>query len=474
MPGHAARPNRNSAGRGSDSPARPAVLAIVAEGFASRLGLGIVSLALPLYALQLGMSLAAIGLLVSSNVLVQLVAKPVLGTVVDRIGLRRSLLIAITIRSTVPLALAFAHAPWQLFAIRAAYGLGQAMRDPALNAVIADLGGTNRVARTFAWYHTAKNVAASIGRAVAGVLLAMTGSNYPLVFAASALISILPVVTVALAVRPAPRPASAPPSHRPLRFGQIAPFTGLAFLFGLTAGMMNLFPVIASRYFGLGPAQIGGIMLATTVVVIVGGPVSGWLSDTVSRRLVLAVRAVANALSSILYLVLPGLLGIGIAKSVDDFGKAAFRPAWGSMMAEIAARDPARRARTMALIELGEDSGDAVAPIVAGALLTAGGLPLMLGVRVVLAVLTEISARTATGSRRLRPGDRPRRIEGWPAVPEPAGSLSGAGGHLDQSPLSPRMDDDRENQSRHWSPTTRLTRGILSMNRTGTADRHES
>lgn len=397
MERHASRPRRTSSVSGTGG--GPALLAIVAEGFASRLGLGIVSLALPLYALHLGMSVAAVGLLISSNVLVQLLAKPMLGSLVDRIGLRRSLLIAITVRSAVPLALIFAAAPWQLFAVRAGYGLGQAMRDPALNAVIADLGGKTKVASTFAWYHTAKNVAASIGRAVAGGLLALTGSNYPLVFAVSALVSILPVVTVALAVHPTGGtvvPATA--ARTPLAFGRIVPFTGLAFLFGLTAGMMNLFPVIASRYLGLGPAQIGGIMLATTVVVIVGGPICGWLSDHVSRRLVLGVRALANGLSSVLYLLLPGLVGVAVAKSVDDFGKAAFRPAWGSMMAEVASHDPTRRARTMALIELGEDGGDALGPILAGALLAVGGLPLMLGVRVAMAVVTEVAAQATDRS----------------------------------------------------------------------------
>ncbi len=404
-----------------------AVGAVVAEGFFSRLGLGLVSLALPLYALHLGMGVAAVGLLLSFNVLVQLVAKPVLGAVVDVVGVRRALLVAIAVRSAVPLLLVVAHAPWQLFAIRGLYGLGQALRDPALNAVIADAGGKSRVASAFAWYHTAKNLAASVGRAAAGALLAVTGANYPLVFAVAAGVSVLPLLTVAVAVRPARPPGRADRQARTRRearaprlsWRQVAPFTGLAFLFGSTAGMMNLFPVIATRYFGLGPAQIGAVMLATTVVVLLGGPLAGWLSDTVSRRLVLSVRAVANACSSVLYLVLPGaagVAGVAVAKSVDDFGKAAFRPAWGSMMAEVASRDPERRARTMALIELGEDGGDALGPVLAGLLLGLGGLPLMLGVRFGMAVVTEVAAQLA--ERRLartmpvadlpgRPGSQP-------------------------------------------------------------------
>lgn len=419
---HAAASGGGAAGAAEGAPAsaaeggdtrRGALGAVVAEGFLSRLGLGLVSLALPLYALHLGMGVAQVGLLLSFNVLVQLVAKPLLGPVVDAVGVRRALLVAIAVRSSVPLLLVLAHAPWQLFAVRGLYGLGQALRDPALNAVIADSGGKSRVASAFAWYHTAKNLAASVGRGAAGALLAVTGANYPLVFAIAAGVSVLPFLTVLVAIRPAPSPAPAPAgdgagqgalSRRQARSGrlswrQVAPFTGLAFLFGTTAGMMNLFPVIATRYFGLGPAQIGAIMLGTTVVVLLGGPLAGWLSDTVSRRLVLSVRAVANACSSVLYLVLPGVGGVALAKSVDDFGKAAFRPAWGSMMAEVASRDRDRRARTMALIELGEDGGDALGPVLAGLLLGIGGLPLMLGVRFGMAVVTELAAQLA--ERRL-------------------------------------------------------------------------
>ena len=85
-----------------------------------------------------------------------------------------------------------------------------------------------------------------------------------------------------------------------------------------------------------------------------------------------------------------GVWGVGASKLVDDTGKAAFRPAWGSVMAEVAAEQPHRRARVMAMIDTGEDAGDAAGPILAGWLLVLGGLPLMLGVRCGLAAVTEV------------------------------------------------------------------------------------
>ena len=150
-----------------------ATLAIVAEGFLSRLSFGFVGLALPLYALHLNMSFTQIGFLVSVNTVLQLVAKPLMAPLADRFGHRRTLIVAIAGRSLVYLLFASSVLPWQLFAVRLLYGLTQALRDPPLNAVIADTGGSKQVASMFSWYHTAKNLAASLGRAAAGVLLSV-------------------------------------------------------------------------------------------------------------------------------------------------------------------------------------------------------------------------------------------------------------------------------------------------------------
>ncbi len=374
-----------------------ALLAITAEGFLSRLSFGLVNLALPLYALQLHMNITAIGALTSVNIVIQIVLKPFMGVVTDRFGARRSLAWAIALRSVVPLLFVVAHVPWQLFAIRLFYGVTQSWRDPSLNAVIAEVGGKKKVASAFAWYHTAKNTASSIGRAIAGVLLSLTAANYPLVFAIGFLLSILPLVPVwrGLPADP-PRLRAVGPPAAPIapvqrrRFDRrVLRFSFLGFLYGLTAGMLALFPVIAKQNFGLTPAQIGLIMLVSTIVVLVSGPVFGWLADNVNRNVVLLVRAAANTCSSVVLMVAHGAGLVGFGRAIDDMGKAAFRPAWGSIMAEVSSFDKSTRARTMSLIDVGEDTGDALGPVLAGWLIASGGLIVMLAVRVVLAVATE-------------------------------------------------------------------------------------
>src|SRR5207244_12258026 len=99
----------------------PSLLAIVGEGLFSRLSFGLVRFALPLYARHLGLSLSEVGVLVALNRAVALALKPLLGWVADRLGLKRTVLAAISLRSLVSLFLGFASAAWQVFAFRTAH-----------------------------------------------------------------------------------------------------------------------------------------------------------------------------------------------------------------------------------------------------------------------------------------------------------------------------------------------------------------
>jgi MFS family permease len=395
----------------------PALAAIVAEGFFSRLSFGLISFALPLYAYQeLGLSLTAIGFLASLNLGVAIVLKPFMGSLADRVGMKPSFTVAIALRSLVSLLLVFATLPWQLFAIRGVHGVSIALRDPSANVILAEQGGKKAVASAFAWYQTAKSLAGTLGKAGAGVLLAVTASSFSAVFAIAFLLSALPVVIVARFIRePSPHtdtPAAAvqeaeeesrDPGVPPPR---TLPFAGVGFLISGTAYMLaNLFPILAVEYAGLSTAQAGLVYLIAPVVILTG-PVFGWLSDNVSRKLVLSVRSIANVGSSVLYLVAPNFAGVAVARAVDDLGKAAFRPAWGALMAEVAGFDRRRRARTMGSMSAGEDAGEFAGPILAGFLWSTWGVPVLLAVRIALAVATEIYTLVLTASLTRPDGGR--------------------------------------------------------------------
>src|SRR5207244_4403118 len=246
------------------------LLAIVGEGLLSRLSFGLINFALPLYARHLGFSLAEVGILVGLNSAVAVLSKPLLGWGADRFGLKRTFVAAISLRSLVSLLLGFASAPWELFAIRSAHGLSMSLRDPSVNALIAEHGGEKSVASAFAWYQTAKTVAGSLSRALAGVLLTITAANYTLVFLIAFGLSVLPLLAVARYVKEH-RDATVQREHRGSSAALLAgaqdagpsgsampgrprvlPFVGLGFLMAGTAEMLNsLFPVLATEYAGL-------------------------------------------------------------------------------------------------------------------------------------------------------------------------------------------------------------------------------
>src|ERR671931_333956 len=183
----------------------PAILALVAEGFLMRLGFGIISFALPLYARYLGLSLAETGTLLALTGVVKVALKPVMGWCADRVGTKRGLVVALGLRSLVSFLFAFASAPWQLYSIRTIHGLSTSVRDPAVNALIAEHGDEKAMGSAFAWYFTAKSLANSLGKAVAGALLTLTGSNFTAVFLLTWGISSLTLPAVILFVPGAPR-----------------------------------------------------------------------------------------------------------------------------------------------------------------------------------------------------------------------------------------------------------------------------
>ena len=436
------------------------IVALVCEGFLSRLAFGLLSFALPLYGRSLGLSLAAIGVLASLATIVSLLLKPVLGGLADRMGLRRTLLAALVLRSVLSLGYALVTVPWQLYAVRGLHGVSDSMRDPAVNALIAENGGKQAVASAFAWYQTAKTTAGAVGKSLAGVLLTLAAGGFGLTFGVAFGLSLLPalavlklvprdaaVVQTVSAVELEGAPTSlAPPTTPP----HVARYAWLGFLVaGASSMLTSLFPILATEYAGLTTAQAGALYLVTPLLAFTG-PLWGRLSDRVSRSLVLSVRGVANTLSALIYLFAPNLIGFWVGKSLDDLGKAAFRPAWGSLMADISSQDRRRRARIMGYLSAGEDAGDVAAPILAGLLWTGFGVPAVLLGRAGLALVAEAYTvwlmHHAPGGRR----GRHRR---------PSHRHAAAGLLRADVPAGWRTDEGRPHAESHAPGAHRVTRG---------------
>jgi len=376
----------------------------MAEGFLSRLSFGIIGFALPLFAYRrMGLSLTQTGFLFSLNLIVEQVFKPVMGWVADRVGLKRTFTAAIALRSLVALLLAFATSPWQVYAVRMLHGFSESLRDPSVSALIAEYADKRKMAAAFGWYSSLKMSAGSLGRALGGWLLWWTVDAYAKLFLVAFALSFLPLYVVARYLREPPHPephesnkavSSLTSSTQAVETkASLLPIVILGSLITSTAMMIsNLFPVLATEYAHLNAAQAGSIYTIAPVVTIIAGPTFGWLADNVSQRLVLLVRSVANICSSLLFWFWPTFAGMAAGNVIDAAGKAAFRPAWGVLMARAASLDRQRRARVMSYFGLGEGIGETVGPLLGGFLWGHFGVGVMLGVRMGMAIIAEVYA----------------------------------------------------------------------------------
>ncbi|MBK9317020.1 MAG: MFS transporter [Acidobacteria bacterium] len=386
---------------GSDNESTGSLYAILAEGFLSRLSFGIIGFTLPLFAYRkLGLSLTETGFLFSINLIAEQLFKPVMGWVADRVGVKRVFTTAIAFRSLVALLFAFSATPFQVFAIKFLHGFSESLRDPTVSVLIAENARKKSLAQAFGWYTTAKMSAGSVGKALGGILLAVFAENYSIVFFVAFVLSILPLLVVARYVREPPKAdhqidakVDGKESIEPTADVKLLPVVILGFLIAGTAQMIaSLFPLLAMEYAGLNVSQTSAIYGISVFAIVISGPVFGWISDNVSRRFVMTVRGIANTISSVLFFFFPGFAGMTIGLTVDSMGKAAFRPAWGAIMAQLAGQDRQRRARTMSYLSLGEGLGETLGPLIGGFIWNTWGVGAMLAVRVVMALIGEVYA----------------------------------------------------------------------------------
>jgi MFS family permease/Tfp pilus assembly protein PilF len=401
---------------------------VIAEGFLGRLTFGMVSFALPLYALHLGLSLSEIGILISIRTVIALGLKPVAGWASDRVGVRAVYLAGTFARVLAAAALFFADSLLTLTLVRFFQAASAAGRDVAsLGAIARD--ADDRVGTIYSWYASAKHVGGVAGAGVAGLIIAASGDGFQLLFALVLALSVLPTVGVWFGLREVrdeetvtdvptlpPEPETQLFRSRMKEFFRLLRVlsgpASVGMLIAASAYMVHgLFPILATKYAGLSTAQAGLIYSLSAAVFLVAGPFYGWITDRYGRMVGIASRSAANIGSSVMYMVSPTFVGMAAARSVDDIGKAAFRPAWASAITDIAAKDPPRKGRRLGTLDAMQEIGEIAGPALAGILWQTGGVFVLFGVRIAIAIVAEISAIAVFGELR---NYRPRlRILTW-------------------------------------------------------------
>jgi multidrug resistance protein len=152
-----------------------AVLMVTA--FIDMVGLLMIVPLLPFYAESLGGGGLAVGLLVSSYAVAQLVSAPLWGRVSDRHGRRPALLVGLTASAVAYVIFAYANSLWLLFLSRIVQGAGGGTVS-VIQAYVADATPPKDRAKSLGWLSAATNVGVVIGP-VLGAFTMAAGKHAP-------------------------------------------------------------------------------------------------------------------------------------------------------------------------------------------------------------------------------------------------------------------------------------------------------
>jgi MFS family permease len=165
-----------------------------------------------------------------------------------------------------------------------------------------------------------------------------------------------------------------------------------------------LLPLFA-RELGAGPALVGFVMAASTLTGVFVKLPAGALSDLLGRRRLLLAGALVFASLPFTYLAVSSLAVLVVLRFLHGNATAIFGPVAAASLSDVAPRD--RRGAWLSTYSTAQGTGQAIGPVVAGYLLTAGRFDLAF----VISGLLGLSVPLIVASGTSWPGTAPARAQ---------------------------------------------------------------
>ncbi|OPX84094.1 MAG: Bacillibactin exporter [Pelotomaculum sp. PtaB.Bin104] len=285
-------------------------------GFVTSFGAHIVAVNLPVYAQQVGVGLAVIGLLIAAYDLAEVVAKPIFGAIADKQGMKKTMLIGIALFSLASLTY-FLVDPRLLILVRFLQGVGAA----ALSAVSLALIGTYYVqsrGRAYGIYNAIKGAGYVLSPVLGGLIVMK--SNFGAIFLAAAAVGVIAFILSLFLPEPEKAGGSAfddDDDDFSLK-GIITAFRDPVLWPWFVVIIVNMFFVgilfgfLPVRVYNLGysPLAMGTLLAIPTTSYLLIQPVAGRLADQISTSLTIKVGLVLSGISMIL---VPFVSGVPLA-----------------------------------------------------------------------------------------------------------------------------------------------------------------
>jgi MFS family permease len=335
-----------------------------------------------------GISLGTAGLVLATIGAVSLLAGPAVGVVIDRIGGRATLAVALVLLAIGFGSFPLIHEPWHAFLAATIAGLGNAGFWPSQSALLAGLTPPARRHGAFALQRVSRNLGIGLGGVVGG-LIATTAN--PTSFTVLFLLDAATFLVFVAALAFVPEPVLPKEDGDGTRAGRYADVLRDRALVGLVVlnvlfvaagyAQFELLPVFAKNEAGVTETGIGLIFFVNTLVIVLA---QFPLSKALEGRRRMASLAVMCALWAAAWIIvfLGGLrletgaaaAAFGLAAIVFGLGECFQGPVQGALVADLA--PPRLRGRYMAVSTISWDIGFIVGPAVGGFVLQAEPLAL--------------------------------------------------------------------------------------------------
>jgi len=251
------------------------VQTLQAGGLANSFGNG---LAIPFLFIYLhnvrGIDLGTAGLIVATNGAVGLVAGPLIGTLIDRVGGRKTLAFSLLLMAIGFAIYPFVRVPWHGFVASAIVGIGNGGFWPSQSSLLARLTPAEKRHQAFAVQRVMMNLGIGLGGLTGGLIATTSNSTtFTVLFLLDAATFL--VFIGALGLVPEPQRTPRGDGERPGRYADVfrnrvfVAVLVLNFVF-ITAGMAQLetFPVYAKNEAGIDEIGIGVIWFVNTIVIV--------------------------------------------------------------------------------------------------------------------------------------------------------------------------------------------------------------
>jgi len=346
-------------------------------GFVTSFGAHIVAVNLPVYAEQVGVGVAMIGLLIAAYDLAEIVAKPAFGALADRRGMKQTMLVGIALFILASLAYLVID-PRLLLLVRFMQGVGAA----ALSAVSLALVGAYTVAqrgRSYGIYNAIKGAGYVVSPIIGGALV--WKSDFSAIFLASAAVGGLAFLLSLLLPKPALEVSGAfeDDDEEFSISGILEVFRQPALLPWYIVTVVNMFFV--GILFGFLPVRVhalgytplvSGLLLSTvTASYLLVQPFAGALADRVEPEWTIRLGLLLAGVSIILAPFVSGLLLV-IISILAGIGVGTVWTNTDALISELAQQG--KLGTTMGAAGTFKEFGDMIGPLLIGIVSQAFGL----------------------------------------------------------------------------------------------------